>query len=151
MARRPGGHRQAPELASSGPVSRPAGLAPIALAYGPTRWPAGLVAVARVCVCMSRWPVFVNQDTNTADQVRWPVARVPGGLVPDLVAVDQAPGLVPADLVHAAADQVARAMARGPWRRSRRQLTSPVSPGPEKTARAQAAPALARFHTLGFT
>lgn len=125
MARRPGGHRQAPEPASSGPVSRPAGLAPIALAYGPTWWPAGLVAVARVCVCMSRWPVFVNQDTNTADQVRWPVARVPGGLVPDLVAVDQ---------VHAAADQVARAMARGPWRRSRRQLTCPVSPGPKKRA-----------------
>ena len=100
---------------------------------------------------MSWWPVFVNQDANTADLVRWPAGRVPGGLVPDLVAADQAPDLVAADLVLVAADQVARAAARGPWRRSRRQLTCPVSPGPKKTGRVQAAQALARFHTLGFT
>ena len=109
---------------------------------------------------MSWWPVFVNQDANTADLVRWPAGRVPGGQAPDQVAADQAPDqvaadqapdLVAADLVRWPADLVARAAARGPWRRSRRQLTCPVSPGPKKTGRVQAAQALARFHTLGFT
>ena len=159
MARRPGGHRQAPELASSGPFSPAADQAPIAPAYCSTWWPAGLV----------RWPVFVFAcaggpclQTMTQTPSTWCggpravhlVARRPTWWPPPGARPGghrQAPDLVPADLVRWPADQVARAAARGPWRRSRRQLTCPVSPGPKKTGRVQAAQALARFHTLGFT
>jgi hypothetical protein len=51
------------------------------------------------------------------------------------------------------------ALVPGPWCPSRRRRAArqaartrpPGPPGPEKRALAQAAPALARFHTLGFT